>query len=165
MAILNKEFDVIAMLKVMDRHMEAVEFEAKFNNFPKEHRQKVSQKLPEPGSALLSSSNKPSVCVERVNGRRVIRRVLATPRQEFKAKVLMTRHDRYLKGQIANISKTGVFVVAEAPVFQENETVRLYIKPYGSSEKFKVLATVTRFVDKLGFQKGYGLKFLSPLAA
>ena len=70
----------------------------------------------------------------------------------------------HLAGKAINISKTGMFVRAELPVFQVAETVRLYIKPYGMRRSYKVIATVTRFNHNRRFPVGYGLEFTYPTA-
>ncbi len=85
-------------------------------------------------------------------------------RQTFQAKALLSRADRYIKGHVVNVSKSGMFVAADRQVFKENETVNIYIKPFGESRKYRVIATVMRFSDVPGQPRGYGLKFIQPSA-
>ena len=79
----------------------------------------------------------------------------------LKAKVLIVKNQRYVKGHSLNISRSGIFVVAQEKIFEEHEAVRVIIRPIGSSRAFKVIARVARFEDRLGRPRGYGLRFVT----
>ena len=83
-------------------------------------------------------------------------------RVRFDARVLMVKNQRYLKGAVLNISRTGLFVVTHERVFQENEAIRVVIRPKGSSRSYKIVARVVRFEARLGCPHGYGLRFVRP---
>ena len=68
----------------------------------------------------------------------------------------MVKNARYLKGRSLNISSTGIFVETYEKVFEEQEMVRLVIKPDGPRKTFKLIARVVRFNSYLNQPRGYG---------
>jgi len=149
-----ESYDILEMLRVMDRHLEAREFERKFNDLPEPA---TKSELPQAAAA----PRPPKLATLQLKGRKIIRRVMGAKRFAFTAKAMLHKNDRYIKGKVINISKSGVFIEADRALFQENETVRLYIRPQGGKKSYKVIATVMRFNDDARYPRGYGLKFVS----
>ncbi len=137
--------------------MEAKEYENKFNS-------NIEANLgAEPGSTLRKTLNaKQDVAVQRLKGRKIVRRVMGDKRFRFKANAMLYKNDRYIKGKVLDISKSGVFIEADRTVFKENEKVQLYIKPDGMSKAYKSIATVMRYTNDPRYPSGYGLKFVVP---
>lgn len=153
-----EDYDILAMLRLMDRHIEAKEYETKFA---------APKAGAEPGSALREKSKikvpkTADVETQEINGRKVVRRVMGDKRVRFTGKAMLHKNDRYIKGKVLNISKSGVFIEAGRYLFRENERVRLYIKPDGMSKGYKSIAIVSRYNNDPRYPKGYGLKFVVP---
>ena len=71
--------DILSMLNVMDRHLEAMEFEKKYQNQYAHYQRKVKQKLPEPGADLVTKSNiavKRKSVLQKINGRKVLTKAI-----------------------------------------------------------------------------------------
>lgn len=86
----------------------------------------------------------------------------AAPRFRFRAKVILHRNDRYIKGRAINISRSGMFIYSDRRIFRENEVVRIAIKPQGMTKYYKALARVVRYNENTEFLRGYGLQFIAP---
>jgi hypothetical protein len=142
------------MLKVMDQTIEIKEYDRKLEG-PKA----------EPGSALPTmkpSTIKRTPVAPKVKSLLKFKRPRVTLRFPFRAKVVLHKNGKYVMGQAQNISKSGIFVSATQQVFNENEVVRLYIKPFGTSKYYKSIARVIRVGDTPS--RGYGLRFIPPAA-
>jgi hypothetical protein len=100
---------------------------------------------------------------EKAPPQQIIPRRTRAPRIAFPGKVLMVKNDRYLKGRSVNISNTGIFVETFEKVFEEQELVRLIIKPDGPRKTFKLIARVVRYNSYLNQLRGYGLEFVKPV--
>jgi hypothetical protein len=154
-----EDYDILSMLRHMDRHIEAKEYETKVAETsataekPKTTREKTKTKLPAPSA---------DVAVQQINGRKVVRRIMGDKRMRFTGKAMLHKNDRYIKGKVLNISKSGVFIEAGRYLFRENERVRLYIKPDGMSKGYKSIAVVSRYNNDPRYPQGYGLKFVVP---
>src|SRR5690606_34491233 len=114
----------------------------------------------EPGSDLPTARNsaaKRKSVLQKINGRKVLTKALGAKRLPFKAKAVLHKNDRYVKGTVLNVSKTGIFIESEREIFKENETVRLYNKPQGLKKQYSVIATVTRYNNDPRYPRGYGL--------
>lgn len=81
------------------------------------------------------------------------------PRIEFVAKAVMTKNNRYVKGQIINISESGIFIETTTKIFRENEFVKIFINPDGGLGPYTVVAKVIWFGHKNHNMICYGLKF------
>lgn len=86
----------------------------------------------------------------------------AAPRFRTKAKIVIHKNDRYIKGRVINISQSGLFVCSDRKIFRDNEVVRISIKLLGMSKYYKAIARVVRFNTDQRYLKGYGLQFISP---
>lgn len=79
-------------------------------------------------------------------------------RLEFKGKAsIITRQDM-VKGEVLNISPSGVYIFSDTLAFEPNEKVRIKLVPEGFDRPLKSVATVIRIDEEMkGF--GYGLRF------
>jgi hypothetical protein len=85
--------------------------------------------------------------------------VKAPQRFTFSAKVILQRHNRHVMGKAHNISKSGIFVRVDRKVFNEDEVLRVFIKPHGTKKYYRSIARVVRSTSE---PSGYGLQFISP---
>lgn len=152
-----EDYDILAMLRQMDRHIEAKEYEAKSSDSaPK------SEVLTKREKKTAKASPATDVAIQQINGRKVVRRIMGDKRLKFSGKAMLHKNDRYIKGKVLNISKSGIFIEAGRYLFRENERVRLYIKPEGMSKGYKSIAVVSRYNEDPRYPRGYGLKFVVP---
>lgn len=136
---------IITMLQTMDGFIEA--------------KQGRTTPRATPGSATQTQQPKRQA-PRTENPRR--RGSKAAPRFRMKAKIVIHKNDRYIKGRVINISESGLFVCSDREVFRDNEVVRISIKPLGMSKYYKAIARVVRFSTDRRYLKGYGLQFISP---
>lgn len=137
---------IINMLQSMDEFIET---------------KKAGQTKPQgatPGSALQTPKGQ---APRTVNKKRTVRKG-PSPRFRMKAKIVIHKNDRYIKGRVINISESGLFVCSDRKIFGDNEVVRISIKPLGMSKYYKAIARVVRFSTDQRYLKGYGLQFINP---
>lgn len=142
------------MLKLMDQSLEV-----------KEYDKKLTEPKATPGSdlpAMKPSTIKRSAVTPQVKSILKFKKPRVTLRFPFRAKVVLHKNGKYVMGQAQNISKSGIFVSASQQIFGENEVVRLYIKPFGTSKYYKSIARVIRLGSTP--TQGYGLRFIPPAA-
>jgi hypothetical protein len=86
----------------------------------------------------------------------------AAKRYPCRAKVMLTRGNRFLKGSLSNISMSGAFLETDLKIFEPNEKVTLMIRPQGASRSYQLVAEIIRFASNGRQPQGYGLKFCRP---
>lgn len=146
---------ILSMLQLMDDHLQV--------NRLAETVVSERPRGAEPGSALRAPQGQRPREPRTANatGRRA-GAVKPATRFRMRGKVVIHKNDRYVKGMVLNISKSGLFVYSDCKIFNENEVVRLSIRPQGSDKYYKAIARVVRFNENSRYVKGYGLKFIVP---
>jgi hypothetical protein len=86
----------------------------------------------------------------------------AAKRYPCRAKVMLTRGNRYLKGSLSNISMSGAFLETDLKIFEANEKVTLMVRPHGATRGYQLVAEIVRFTANGRQPQGYGLKFCRP---
>ncbi len=139
---------IITMLQSMDEFIDA----------KKTGREATISQGATPGSAIQAPKGQ---APRTTNQKRTVRKG-PSPRFRMKAKIVIHKNDRYIKGRVVNISKSGLFVCSDRKIFGDNEIVRISIKPLGMSKYYKAIARVVRFNTDQRYLKGYGLQFINP---
>lgn len=120
-----------------------------------EDRLGARERVKNPPTRVRSHPNK-----KRIN----LLRGKTSPAMRFKwqAKVVLSKHERYTKGRVVNISNSGIFIETHKNVFRLHENVKLYIKPDDGGDAYTIIAKVIRFTSNGKNPPGYGLRFASP---
>jgi hypothetical protein len=143
--------DILSMLRSMDHHLkirQAVASIQKNSLNPRRKPVKTNKKD-------VKSRN------TRVPKKEEEKQTLVAIRVPYQARVILHKNHRYLKGVSLNISKSGMFVAAEKPVFRIDEAVNVFIKPTGKTKGINAVCKIRRYNGNgLIGPKGYGLQFI-----
>lgn len=138
---------ILAMLQLMDQEMDMRQRERSPRKgaepAPNKTRHRPKDAAPQAVAPRRGAGKKPA------------------PRFRFNAKVILHRNDRYVKGRALNISRSGIFMASGRKLFQENEVVRIAIKPHGMARYYKAVVRVVRFNGDSRSVPGYGLQFVT----